>query len=171
MLVWWGSEVECASALERIECDGALDPRDAARALDRLQRLSRIWHEIELSDLIRQAAVRFLWVHPLRAADALQLAAAEAAAEHRPASLDIVTLDDVSQSRPAERDFLSSMRSIYPGVKQSGRMHCPTTTDAVHEIILPVTIGALEIKTDLRAILLGPGDHRCCQESRAKSMV
>ena len=31
---------------------------------------------------------------PLRAADALQLAAAFAAAERRPASLEIVTLDD-----------------------------------------------------------------------------
>jgi hypothetical protein len=33
-------------------------------------------------------------VHPLRAADALQLAAAYAAAEQRPASLDMVTLDE-----------------------------------------------------------------------------
>jgi hypothetical protein len=33
-------------------------------------------------------------VHPLRAADALQLAAAFAAAERRPASLAIVTLDE-----------------------------------------------------------------------------
>ncbi len=37
---------------------------------------------------------RFLRVHPLRAADALQLAAAFAAAERRPASLEMVTLDD-----------------------------------------------------------------------------
>jgi predicted nucleic acid-binding protein len=35
-----------------------------------------------------------LRVHALRAADALQLAAAFAAAERRPASLEIVTLDD-----------------------------------------------------------------------------
>jgi predicted nucleic acid-binding protein len=94
MLVWWGSEVECASALARIERDGALDPRDAARVFDRLRQLCRAWHEIEPSDLIRQAAMRFLRVHPLRAADALQLAAADAAAEHRPTSLEIVTLDE-----------------------------------------------------------------------------
>jgi uncharacterized protein len=94
MLVWWGSEVECASALARIERDGGLDPRDAARVFDRLGQLSRVWHEIEPNDLIRQAAVRFLRVHPLRAADALQLAAAYAAAEHRPNSLDVVTLDE-----------------------------------------------------------------------------
>jgi uncharacterized protein len=33
-------------------------------------------------------------VHPLRAADALQVAAAFVAAERRPASLEIVMLDD-----------------------------------------------------------------------------
>jgi hypothetical protein len=94
MLVWWGSEVECASALARIERDGALEPRDAARVFERLRQLSGGWQEIEPSDVIRQAAIRFLRVHPLRAADALQLAAAYAAAEQRPASLDMVTLDE-----------------------------------------------------------------------------
>jgi predicted nucleic acid-binding protein len=94
MLVWWGSEVECASALARIERDSALDPRDAARVFERLRQLSGVWHEIEPSDVIRQAAIRFLRVHPLRAADALQLAAAYAAAEQRPASLDVVTLNE-----------------------------------------------------------------------------
>jgi hypothetical protein len=33
-------------------------------------------------------------VHPLRAVDALQLAAAFIAAERRPSSLEVVTLDD-----------------------------------------------------------------------------
>jgi hypothetical protein len=38
--------------------------------------------------------VRFVRVHPLRAADAMQLAAAFVASERRPASLAVVTLDD-----------------------------------------------------------------------------
>jgi predicted nucleic acid-binding protein len=94
MLVWWGSEVECVSALARRERDGALDSRVMAIALRRLQQLGASWHEIEPSDVIRETANRFLRVHPLRAADALQLAAAFAAAERRPASLEIITLDD-----------------------------------------------------------------------------
>lgn len=49
---------------------------------------------VDSSDAIREAAVRFLRVHPLRAADALQLAAAFIAAERRPPSLEVVTLDD-----------------------------------------------------------------------------
>ena len=63
-------------------------------ALQRQQRLSASWHEIDPRDEIRETAARFLRVRPLRAADALQLAAAFAAAERRPASLEIVTLDD-----------------------------------------------------------------------------
>lgn len=94
MLVWWGSAVECASALARIERDGAIDPGDLTRVFERLRRFTSIWHEIEPSDAVRQTAVRFLRVHPLRAADALQLAAAYAAAEHRPSSLELVTRDE-----------------------------------------------------------------------------
>jgi predicted nucleic acid-binding protein len=94
MLVWWGSEVECVSALARLERDGALTQRAITLALARLRRLAMAWHEIDPSDAVRETATRFLRVHPLRAADALQLAAAFLAAERRPASLDIVALDD-----------------------------------------------------------------------------
>lgn len=94
MLVWWGTEVECASAIARLERDGALDESAAAKAFDRLKHLASGWHEVDASDAVRETAVRFLRVHPLRAADALQLAAAFVAAERRPPSLEVVTLDD-----------------------------------------------------------------------------
>lgn len=94
MLVWWATEVECASALARLERDGALDEAAAARAFHRLTQLAGGWHEVEPSEALEEAAVRFLRVHPLRAADALQLAAAFIAAERRPSSLEVVTLDD-----------------------------------------------------------------------------
>jgi hypothetical protein len=94
MLVWWGSSVETASALARLERSAALDARAAVTAFDRLRRLAAGWHEVDPSDLVRESATRLLRVHPLRAADALQLAAAIVAAEHRAASLEFVTLDD-----------------------------------------------------------------------------
>jgi hypothetical protein len=94
MLVWWATDVECASAIARLERDGALDDKGAAQAFDRLMQLAGSWHQIEPSDPIRETAVRLLRVHPLRAADALQLAAAIIAAERRPASLEMVTLDE-----------------------------------------------------------------------------
>ena len=93
MLVWWGTEVECVSAIARLEREGALDPQPAQEALDRLRGLADGWHEVDANDGVREAAVRFLRVHPLRGPDALQLAAAFVAAEGRPSSLGIVTLD------------------------------------------------------------------------------
>lgn len=94
MLVWWGTEVECASVIARLEREGTLEEPAAAQAFERLKQLAAGWHEIDPSDAVREVAVRFLRVHPLRAADSLQLAAAFQAAERRPASLEIVTLDD-----------------------------------------------------------------------------
>ena len=93
MLVWWATEVECASAVVRLERDGALDESAVTQALARLKQLAAGWHEVDPTDAIGEAAVRFLRVHPLRAADALQLAAAFIAAERRPPSLELVTLD------------------------------------------------------------------------------
>ena len=94
MLVWWATEVECASALTRLEREGALDEPAMTQAMARLAQLASGWHEVDPSDSLREAAVRFLRVHPLRAADALQLAAAYIAAERRPSSLHLVTLDE-----------------------------------------------------------------------------
>jgi hypothetical protein len=94
MLVWWASAVECISSLARLERDGALNPAAMTLALQRLHKLFAGWHEVDPSDEIRETAARFLRVHALRATDALQLAAAFAAAERRPASLEIVTLDE-----------------------------------------------------------------------------
>ena len=94
MLVWWGSQIECVSALARLEREGAFNKSQADLAFDRLYALAEAWHEIEPSELVRESAIRFLRVHPLRAADALQLAAAFIAAERRPRSLEMVTFDD-----------------------------------------------------------------------------
>ena len=94
MLVWWGTQVECASAITRLERDGALDEPAVTLAFERLKQLAAGWHEVDASDAVREAAVRFLRVHPLGAADSLQLAAAFVAAERRPSSLEVITLDD-----------------------------------------------------------------------------
>lgn len=93
MLVWWATQIECASALARLERDGSLDESEAEIAFERLRQFAHCWHEIDASDAVRETAVRLLRVHPLRAADAAQLAAAFVAADRRPASLEFVTLD------------------------------------------------------------------------------
>lgn len=87
--VWWGTSVECVSALARVERDGG----DVTEAFGRLDEFARAWREVAPSGAIRRTARRLLRTHPLRAADALQLAAAIVAAEGAPRSLPFVTLD------------------------------------------------------------------------------
>lgn len=90
----WTTPVECASAIARLERQGDLSSVAANEAFERLDALAPSWIEVEPRDELREIARRLLRVHPLRAADALQLAAAVLAAERRPATLDFVTLDD-----------------------------------------------------------------------------
>jgi predicted nucleic acid-binding protein len=104
--VWWGSEVECVSALARLEREGGLGAQALTVALTRLARLATDWHQIDPSDAVRETAIRFVRVHPLRPADALQLAAAFLAAERRPASMEIITLDTRLGSAARKEGFV-----------------------------------------------------------------
>jgi predicted nucleic acid-binding protein len=94
LLVWWGTVVECASALARREREGALGADVVTGALAYLDRLSAHWSEVEPSDDLRATARRLLRAHNLRAADALQLAAATRAADGDPRTLSFVSLDE-----------------------------------------------------------------------------
>jgi uncharacterized protein len=91
---WWGTEVECVSAMARLEREGRLDPGQLTDGVDRLDELAAGWLEVEPTQRLRQSALRLLRVHALRAGDALQLAAAMEAAEQHPRLLPFVTLDD-----------------------------------------------------------------------------
>ena len=76
LVVWWGSPIECASAISRLHCDGQLTSREEAQARALLTTLKASWFEVQPGDAVREQALRILRLHPLRAADALQLAAA-----------------------------------------------------------------------------------------------
>jgi predicted nucleic acid-binding protein len=103
IVVWWATLVECVSAVARMEREARLDGPATAQAIERLDVLTLAWQEVQPVDRIRQTANRLLRVHGLRAADALQLAAAIAAAEDQPSSLGVVTLDD-RFAQAAERE-------------------------------------------------------------------
>jgi uncharacterized protein len=76
MAVWWGTQVECASGFCRLRREGVIDVAEESEMLRSLDDLSHTWNEILPADAIRSNALRLLRVHPLRAGDALQLAAA-----------------------------------------------------------------------------------------------
>jgi hypothetical protein len=93
ILAWWGTPVEIASALARREREMQLNSDEVEAALAAARRLAEQWHEIVPSAAIRRTAERLLRVHPIRAADGLQLAAALIAADHDPTTLAMVCLD------------------------------------------------------------------------------
>ena len=93
MAVWWGASIEYVSAVTRRERDGSLTADEVTQSLDLLKALSDLWHEVQVSRQIKVLAHRLLRVHPLRAADSLQLAAALVACEADPLSLDFVCFD------------------------------------------------------------------------------
>jgi hypothetical protein len=105
MAVWWSTEVECFSALARLERGKKLSAGAFAVAAARLHQLAADWNEVTASREIRETAKRLLRLHALTAADALQLAAALAAAENDPPSLVFVTLDDRLRDAASRQGF------------------------------------------------------------------
>jgi predicted nucleic acid-binding protein len=106
MVVAWVTLVECASAIARAEHEQMIDRHEAAAAFTRLDDLSRVWMEVEPTTDLRDIARRLLRAYRLRAGDAIQLASATLAAERRPATLELVTLDDRLETAALKEGFM-----------------------------------------------------------------
>ena len=94
LIVWWGAPVECVSAIARREHDGGLPAAAANAAIARLRAMEPSWTDVTPSARVRGLALRLLGTHPLRASDALELAAALVAAGEDTAALGFVCLDE-----------------------------------------------------------------------------
>lgn len=102
LVVWWGSAIECASAIARLHREQLLSSADESAARGLLDALRRSWFEVQPGDSVRAQAMRLVRLHPLHAVDALQLAAAIEWAGS-PASGAFVTFDERLR-RAAERE-------------------------------------------------------------------
>jgi predicted nucleic acid-binding protein len=93
MIVWWGTEIECVSAIVRLEREGKIDSNNVDIALSRLDNLKKLWNEILPVEQVKSLARRMLRVHSLHAADSFQLSAAICASNANPSALDFVCFD------------------------------------------------------------------------------
>jgi len=75
-VVWWGTVIEAVSSLNRLAREGVLTVDQSTQAFARLDYLRSRWNEVQPTEEVRERAERLLRIHRLRAADALQLAAA-----------------------------------------------------------------------------------------------
>jgi predicted nucleic acid-binding protein len=93
VVVWFLTPVEVISALSRRLREKSLKPTEFSKAKAQLAALEGAWSEVISVERVRERARRLLEIHPLRAADSLQLAAALLTAEENPQGFAFVTLD------------------------------------------------------------------------------
>jgi hypothetical protein len=111
VVTWWGTPVECLSALMRLVREGRLADDDVRDAELRLHELRNGWDEVLPGEACRRTAERMLRVHALRAADALQLAAALIAADHDPSRMEFVCLDQRLIEAGRKEGFMLAVRA------------------------------------------------------------
>lgn len=106
LLVWTLTPTEVLSAVSRKRREGTMSQSVFRKCKRRLSLLTADWMEVYDLDAVKIRAHRLLEVHSLRAADALQLAAALVGVFDQPAGFEFVTFD-AALSAAAEREGFS----------------------------------------------------------------
>jgi predicted nucleic acid-binding protein len=93
VVMWTLTEVELRSALTRLGREGRLSSKEVQDASRRVEEFRSRVHVVSLESGVKSRAKRLLGVHTLRAADALQLAAALVSCSDEPSGYELITLD------------------------------------------------------------------------------
>lgn len=93
ILVWTYTATEVLSALFRKYREGKLSDQELLIPQEKLNQLESSWSEVLPKESIKLRAHRLLATHSLRAADALQLAAALVAFRDQPEEKHFITFD------------------------------------------------------------------------------
>lgn len=109
IIAWWGTSLEATSAIARLKREALLTPDKLHEAIASLDRLLDGATIIQPASDVLQTAKELLLAHTLRAADALQLAAALTAAGGPPEGRGFVCLDDRLRTAARAEGF-----SVYP---------------------------------------------------------
>jgi predicted nucleic acid-binding protein len=105
MVVWWGTPIEARSAFARLVRDGALKEAERVQAIGLLDQLRPSWSEVQPSERVRDLALDLPDRHALRAADAMQLAAALVWCREAPAGRPFVCFDERLSRAAAQAGF------------------------------------------------------------------
>jgi hypothetical protein len=106
MVVWWATHAECLSALMRRQREGTLAAEAEQKASSVLRVLAAGWSEVQPTEILRRRAERLIAVHPLRSADAFQIAAALVWAQDSPQGLEVVCLDRNLREAASKEGFI-----------------------------------------------------------------
>jgi predicted nucleic acid-binding protein len=106
MLIWCLSRLEVMSALCRQVRDKTLSDTEFQKAKTRMNDLIERAYEVKAIEKVKQRALRLLEVHPLRAADACQLASALVSSQEDPGRLTIVCFDQRLMKAAIKEGFI-----------------------------------------------------------------
>lgn len=113
IVLWWGTRVELASGVCRLHREERIDSRIFSALLTRIDEIASNADQVEPAPQVQTTAIRMLRVHSLRAADALQLAAALVWTEYDPLNTRFVCLDKRLREA-AEREGFHVMPALMP---------------------------------------------------------
>jgi len=106
MVVWWGTSVEARSAFARLVREGQLSDAERRTSIRLLSQLRGSWDEIQPSEKVRSLAEGLPDQYGVRAADALQLAAALLCCGERPQRRPFVCFDEHLARAASEAGFV-----------------------------------------------------------------
>lgn len=105
VVAWWGTWLECSVAISRLGRENSLDETSQEESRAVLDSLAAGWIEIEPANDLRLLASLVAKDHPLKAADALQLAAALRWCEGATSDASFVCLDSRLRRAAADEGF------------------------------------------------------------------
>jgi len=105
MVVWWGTPLEARSAFARLVRAEQLTSDERASAVRLLAQLRVAWDEILPTEKVRSLAEDLPDSHGVRAADAVQLAAALVWCRERPKQRPLVCFDERLRTAAAALGF------------------------------------------------------------------
>jgi hypothetical protein len=106
VVTWWVTKVEMISGLTRLDRMGQISHDQFLLGKQLAGEIEQDWIPVGSSASIAQSACALLEAHPLRAADALQLAAAFEASDRKPRGYVFVTADQ-RQAKAARQSGFS----------------------------------------------------------------
>ena len=105
IVTWWGTPVECYSALWRFRRSRALNESDFPLVKERMDHTIAELNAVSPSVELRARALRLIATHPLAAGDSLQLAAAILWVQDHTMGAAFVSLDDRLRSAASAEGF------------------------------------------------------------------
>jgi predicted nucleic acid-binding protein len=104
-VIWWATPLECQSAIQRRHREQPFAAAELTASNERLRQFLAHTDAVAPTDEVRRRAARLVAVHPLRAADALQLASALLWCEEQPHGEMFVSLDARLRDAAAREGF------------------------------------------------------------------